>query len=701
MYVNGSFLMAKGRGGRRSGPNDDFGDNGSDSSFSNSFHSGERSNRSSRGRGGHRGGYGSSGSNGNSGGRDHSDSNRHITPNGGRGGCHERRRSSGYMGFSTGSFGVMGDADSINMSDTQSSEAPAAEVPLASIEDLRYEAKDMVKGGSSTFPSSAISDETIQQAYEVVALDGGCSSTHTSFVNMVENAANYGTTVEQIVHVTTPPSDANLKTATGCGAQDGHHSVLSEINVSEAGMIRYRSDTSQRRVRSISQTILDSGRDGKSSSFANEEIVRSQRALTGTLEEENDRFVRDDGTQIRTVQNDDHFNNHRLSKSIHSADFLPGFSANSVSTDKLQTAASGKTSSDYVTAQDRLISPGGGGEVFDTLLPTRNECSREAHPSAYYVAEEEAPLHMHSSRSSLHPSDTNLRTAESSSWQNLHSCAYNIAQEKSPLQTHMSHSSLHPSDTNLRTAESSSRQNRSSAYNIEQEGSPLQTHLSHTSLHPSDSNLRTAESSSRQNIRPSAYYVAEGEAAPQEYSSHSSLHPSDTNLCTAESSSRQDIVSSCIVYPTSAQAPAALSTRNFHCVCRTVAFIHLPPASPVQQNRRLDRISIHVPTTLRMGNLLCRPICHAITFIHQTPTSSVQQNRLLDRIYAQAPTTLSRRDLHCVCRTVASIHQTSTSVQQNRRLDRILIQAPTTSRKKSPHCRRFGRVVTSILRTLT
>ncbi|KAK6758024.1 hypothetical protein RB195_015688 [Necator americanus] len=834
----------KGRGGRRSGPNDDFGDNGSESSFSNSFHSGERSNRSSRGRGGHRGGYGSSGSSGNSGGRDHSDSNRRITPNGGGGGCHERRRSSGYMGFSTGSFGVMGDADSINMSDTQSSEAPAAEVPLASIEDLRYEAKDMVKDqelhglddivdcplsgtlesgmgvpivqepatgmrGSSTFPSSAISDETIQQAYEVVALDGGCSSTqingsqnlhpeqkctktdaacfgggddygmrarsiscqamnptqasskmvdrrylssvvidgglrqtltcnkpqsrhlmHTSFVNMVEDAANYGTTVEQIV--ATPPSDANLKKATGCGAQDGHHSVLSEINVSEAGMIRYRSDTSQRRVRSISQTILDSGRDGKSSSFANEEIVRSQRALTRTLEEENDRFVRDDGTQIRTVQNDDHFNNHRLSKlsihtnndefvyvgglppsdgrtslrsrgsisrqSIHSADFLPGFSANSVSTEKLQTAASGKplksnqieddevftaeedvvyedatqsefhlkqrdvptiqingrtlsesnmTSSDYVTAQDRLISSGGGGEVFDTLLPARNECSREAHPSAYYVAEEEAPLQMHSSRSSLHPSDTNLRTAESSSWQNLHSCAYNIAQEKSSLQTHMSHSSLHPSDTNLRTAESSSRQNRSSAYNIEQEGSPQQTHLSHTSLHPSDTNLRTTESSSRQNIRPSAYYVAEGEAAPQEYSSHSSLHPSDTNLCTAESSSRQDIHSSaCNV----AQQDAALQVHLSHGSLQPSNTNPLRLAeSSSRQNIRSSACNIeHEESPLRLSHSSLHP---STTSLPRSAESSSRQNLhscAYNIAHEESPlqTHLSRNNLH-------------------------------------------------------
>ncbi|KIH57051.1 hypothetical protein ANCDUO_12761 [Ancylostoma duodenale] len=134
-----SMSLIKGRGGRRGGGvNDSFG--GTDNSTY--YYYADRGGRGSRGRGG---GGRSCETGGSFGGREHNYGNWRDGRNGGGDGWQGRRRSGGYTGFSTGSFGVMGDADSINRSDTQSPEALAAEVPLATADDLRYEARETVQ----------------------------------------------------------------------------------------------------------------------------------------------------------------------------------------------------------------------------------------------------------------------------------------------------------------------------------------------------------------------------------------------------------------------------------------------------------------------------------------------------------------------------------------------------------------------------
>ncbi|RCN41057.1 hypothetical protein ANCCAN_13003 [Ancylostoma caninum] len=133
---------------------------------------------------------------------------------------------------------------------------------------------------------------------------------------MTKDAANFGTTIERIVHPVSSLIDDNLQTAVESGSYEGRRSAVTE---SSEVMMNARSgnEPPHRRVRSMSQSLLDRAKDLEAA-LSREELVRSQRSIVRTLEEENEGFVCDEEVQIRTVHNDGHFNNHRLSKlSIH------------------------------------------------------------------------------------------------------------------------------------------------------------------------------------------------------------------------------------------------------------------------------------------------------------------------------------------------------------------------------------------------
>ncbi|CAJ0589434.1 unnamed protein product [Cylicocyclus nassatus] len=393
--------MARGRRGcGRREYNDSFGENTHEMN-DNYFYREERPNHRGRGRYDNRGG-----ARGNSF-RERNDSNWHA-----RDSWHGGRRS-GYAGFSTGSFGVMGDADSVNRSATESPEIRINDVPLASVEDLAYNSGDQQISGSlavcntpnvsgpdppvmessstgiGTVNLCTVSDTGIENTNDIHTAkecvqdeqtDGGCEgqklsaekrtggdmiehglvvghrirsmsyhamdnkdipkfaqrsyrssviidgklgqtltshrantcrSMHLATSHMGEDAANFGITVQKF---TLPPASSDVTTAIEKSSHDGRRSTASE---SEADMAQFGEENdSARRFRSVSQCVLGKAKD--SGDTMHEGAVGSQCSVSRTFEGENDGLVRDEEAQIRSVRNDAHYNNHRLSKlSIH------------------------------------------------------------------------------------------------------------------------------------------------------------------------------------------------------------------------------------------------------------------------------------------------------------------------------------------------------------------------------------------------
>ncbi|RCN36941.1 hypothetical protein ANCCAN_17182 [Ancylostoma caninum] len=237
---------------------------------------------------------------------------------------------------------------------------------------------------------------------------------------MTKDAANFGTTIERIVHPVSSPIDDNLQTAVESGSYEGRRTTVTD---SSGVMVNTRSgnEPSHRRVRSMSQvsidsylvSLLDRAKDVEAA-LSREELVRSQRSIVRTLEEENEGFVCDEEVQIRTVHNDGHFNNHRLSKlSIHtnndeffyvgghppsdgrtslrsrgsmsrqsmqSTDFLAGsFAANNEWVDTLQTTASGQSlKSNHI--ENDVVYTGEDDEVFEDAAQAKDMAVQQPVP---------------------------------------------------------------------------------------------------------------------------------------------------------------------------------------------------------------------------------------------------------------------------------------------------------------------------------
>ncbi|EYB96797.1 hypothetical protein Y032_0147g2613 [Ancylostoma ceylanicum] len=863
----------KGRGGRRGGG---FNDNYGGTDNSSFYYYADRGNRGARGRASDRGGGGHGGETGGSfGGREHNGGNWRDGRNGGGDGWHGRRRSGGYAGFSTGSFGVMGDADSINRvglivfrtlefsfdvknkSDTQSPEALAAEVPLATVEDLRYETRETVQvrehhgsgdfvekqscanveqtvkvsgaqksaenlGGSSTALRPSMSNQAIQ-GEDVDVADGGCVTTvrestdlpvqpevglhHGARVRsmsyhamdpteisskvtsrrylssividdnlrqtlttnqsrlrpemMGEDAANFGTTIERIVHPVASSSDVNLQTAVESGSYEARRSTVTENSGIMVDTERSGSEPSHRRVRSMSQSLLDRAKDVETM-FTREEVVRSQRSIVRTLEEEKEGFLSDEEVQIRTVQNDGHFNNHRLSKlsihtnndeffyvgghppsdgrtslrsrgsmsrqSMHSTDFLAGsFAANNEWTDTMRTTASRQslkssqieadaiytgdddevfedaaqakdvsvqhpipkiringrsysgssmTSSDYVTAQERLTSPDAGGEALDAMSPAHHE--RSSKHGVHSTMESEC-VTADCYTSSTHASDVALDHKSSANNVSCHTaieplgksrsnsresgCLYNEQDQGVPLNyehpashdvdtkaAYMSTSSVHTAcDQCDRPIHSASHHNiRSSSSNVAYEEAPQQTNAS---LHASTAMLdRTGQSASRQNIRSSSSNVAYEEAPQQTHMSNASLHASTAMLDrTGLSASRQNIRSnsSNVAYEEAPQQ-THMSTASLHA---STAMLDRTGLSASRQNIRSNSSNVayeEAPQQTHMSNASL----HASTaMLDRTGQSASRQNirsSSSNVAYEEAPqqTHMSNASLH-------------------------------------------------------
>ncbi|KIH56552.1 hypothetical protein ANCDUO_13267 [Ancylostoma duodenale] len=508
-------------------------------------------------------------------------------------------------------------------------------------------------------PAEISSKVTSRRYLSSIVIDDNLRQTLTTNQRpemMTKDAASFGTTIERIVHPVASPSVDNLQTAVESGSCEGHRSTVTE---SSGIMVNTRpgNEPSHRRVRSMSQSLLERAKDVEAA-FTREELVRSQRSIVKTLEEENEGFICDEEVQIRTVQNDGHFNNHRLSKlSIHtnndeffyvgghppsdgrtslrsrgsmsrqsmqSTDFLAGsFAANNEWADTLQTAASRQslksnqiesdvaytgeddevfedaaqakevaeqqpvpkiringrslsgssmTNSVYVTAQERLTSPDGGGEVLDVMSPVHHERSSEygvhgtvesecvtadrytssthtsdlvsdhipgAHSVSCHTAEE--PIR---SRSNLHGSSCMYDECDQEIVRNYeHSGSHDVDTKTARMST----SSLHTAcDQYDRSAHSASHHNiHSSACNVAYEEAPQQTHMSNASLPASTAMLdRTGQSASRQNIRwsTSNVDVAYDEAPQRTHMSNAGLHASTAMLDrTGQSASRQNI----------------------------------------------------------------------------------------------------------------------------------------------------------------
>ncbi|WKY13985.1 hypothetical protein Q1695_004652 [Nippostrongylus brasiliensis] len=154
LLETGDRKLRMGRG-RKSGRGRDVGA-GNDDSFDGSrggsssrktFSPGEKANRGNRGRGMNRGGAQYREPRGYHGRAGNSENCQMDVKNGAEHGWQTQRRSGGHSGFSTGSFGVMGDADSVTSSGSSSPENSAKKsVQLDTKQDFRIGAgKDNVK----------------------------------------------------------------------------------------------------------------------------------------------------------------------------------------------------------------------------------------------------------------------------------------------------------------------------------------------------------------------------------------------------------------------------------------------------------------------------------------------------------------------------------------------------------------------------
>ncbi|KAK6050839.1 hypothetical protein COOONC_11656, partial [Cooperia oncophora] len=350
----------------------------------------EKGNRGGRGRGGYRGARGEHREiDGRNNGRD----NWREARNGSQQGRHSGRRSDGYTGFSTGSFGVMGDADSINCS--SNSPELAAEIPIASVEDFRYEAgRDPVQvvesnlnsdgqfmnsteykeirvqhGSSNNVRASCHALDSAQPVQESCSYEidgqretlietassipinanlskceglprGACARsasyhvvrTEQSFPEMVNrcksshfiaqhnipanaphismNSLNGPVTAKSPVLSATIeaamyPSDPDLKTALE------HHNDIAMDNVNGIDIHDCQSVLPPRRVRSLSQTMINASGGG---SLREDRRSSMKSSFMSVAEEEGDALADGGEAQIRSIHNDGHFNNHRLSK---------------------------------------------------------------------------------------------------------------------------------------------------------------------------------------------------------------------------------------------------------------------------------------------------------------------------------------------------------------------------------------------------
>nr|CDJ96757.1 flocculin [Haemonchus contortus] len=311
--------------GRRGGLDESFGGDGG-LAF-------DKRNRAGRDRGGYHGSRG--------GGTDSRDCWRGSWRDVGRGnqqGWQGQKRSGGFSGFSTGSFGVMGDVDIINCS-SNSPENVIAEIPIANMEDFSCgavcekvekigcnithegELPEFNKHEEIAFTSNPLQDkgasyEVFESSKHVEHHQSRTINVHKETVirlrknievNSSESAVcpREGSPIQAVVYPSEPDLEPALK----------HKNDAVPANINGLDDFIRHSTHPKRRVRSLSQTLMNGFGGG---SLKEERRSSTKYYSIRATEEECRQFVGDEEGQIRSIHNDGNFNNHRLSKlSIH------------------------------------------------------------------------------------------------------------------------------------------------------------------------------------------------------------------------------------------------------------------------------------------------------------------------------------------------------------------------------------------------
>ncbi|VDO21795.1 unnamed protein product [Haemonchus placei] len=352
--------------GRRGGLDDSFGGDGG-LAF-------DKRNRAGRDRGGYHGSRG--------GGTDSRDCWRGSWRDVGRGnqqGWQGQKRSGGFSGFSTGSFGVMGDVDIINCS-SNSPENVTAEIPIANMEDFSCGTvcEKVKKIGCSITHDGELPDFSKNKEIAFTSnplQDKGASCEVFESSKLVEHHQNRTINVHKETVIRLRKNIEVNKSESGeCHREHKNDAVTANINGLD-DFIRH-STHPKRRVRSLSQTLMNGFGGG---SLKEERRSSAKYYSIRATEEECRQFVGDEEGQIRSIHNDGNFNNHRLSKlSIHTNNdefFYVGGHPPSDGRTSLRSRGtiSRQVDSHYMTASEQIRSPEVGGEVLEAMISSRSE----------------------------------------------------------------------------------------------------------------------------------------------------------------------------------------------------------------------------------------------------------------------------------------------------------------------------------------
>ncbi|VDL83347.1 unnamed protein product [Nippostrongylus brasiliensis] len=283
--------------------------------------SGEKANRGNRGRGMNRGGAQYREPRGYHGRGGNSENCQLDVRNGAEHGWQTQRRSGGHSGFSTGSFGVMGDADSVTSSGSSSPENSAKKrEQLDTTQDFRIGAEkenvkmdDVVDNGPEQREDATIqrqpSVEKKTPSEPVQPLPIRAASDTSQDPKRIQSGAN--------------ESDV-VRMSRGCARSLSYHTVTATERELQVSCRRYPShdvlDKAPKQhlnnvndIPPVARSLVSSPEE---SSFRGGSRSMRHVSVKETVEE-NEEFY-DGEVSIRMVHHDDKFNNHRLSKlSIH------------------------------------------------------------------------------------------------------------------------------------------------------------------------------------------------------------------------------------------------------------------------------------------------------------------------------------------------------------------------------------------------
>ncbi|KAE9417828.1 hypothetical protein Angca_009656 [Angiostrongylus cantonensis] len=319
-----------------------------------------------------------------------------------------RGRNKGYSGFSTGSFGIMGDAE-----------------------------------GLSTKPS----DEPLESCVtsEEIPVSGGNVNERIVTRNSYNSVKKCGAFLDMAVADT-----MRSRSLSCCVVNNSRGSCTSMFNV-----LAQLKDCPQRRARSVSQTGLRASCDEIYTKGDEQSGIQQSLIERG---EEEDGFRRDE--DVRAVHNDENINNCRLSKlSIHTNNdeffFVGGHPPSDGGTN---LTPRGSLSRNSMCAADFLPSSIG---VYNNHSSTIMQTSDTGQCSNVYDCPCQAPAHFTAlPTANLRSSDAELdNRLQSSSQYNIHASVLGFVSEDSPNSSRQSAANLGSSDVEVNDICTSSEHN--------------------------------------------------------------------------------------------------------------------------------------------------------------------------------------------------------------------------------------------------